>query len=308
MLEVELAMETAPLLPTSHRADRPRVLALSSIPAVVLLVVLYVCAPDMERRPRAASSALAREQRSSSSSDDASESVLALLNATGTDSVVCHVPHALCDVSTCVLSDDKATASCGCMSSDDEATLALGWASAVLAQDAHYLKALRKYANRTHVAEDDSALCEAIGNGEVWPHARAVSLWSVGSLIDDGVDTIDCEARRGDAGLYGANCMGAPCFANEYKGTPASTWDLTCVCPVHEYGATLADIKLSRPRSTLCGLASSSSGCAVVVPGWHEYGEAELDALIAELGQYTDASSVDSATCANNCTYCADSR
>ena len=48
MLEVELAMETAPLLPTSHRADRPRVLALSSIPAVVLLVVLYVCAPDME--------------------------------------------------------------------------------------------------------------------------------------------------------------------------------------------------------------------------------------------------------------------
>ena len=122
---------------------------------------------------------------------------------------------------------------------------ALGWASAVLAQDAHYLKALRKYANRTHVAEDDSALCEAIGNGEVWPHARAVSLWSVGSLIDDGVDTIDCEARRGDAGLYGANCMGAPCFANEYKGTPASTWDLTCVCPVHEYGATLADIKLA---------------------------------------------------------------
>ena len=67
-------------------------------------------------------------------------------------------------------------------------------------------------------------------------------------------------------------------------GTPADTWDVTCVCPVKKHETKLPDIKVSRPKRTLCSLASASSGCAVVVPGWHEYGDSELNSLIAELG------------------------
>ena len=42
-------------------------------------------------------------------------------------------------------------------------------------------------------------------------------------------------------------------------------------------------VKLSRSQNELCRMAGGGS-CAVVTPGWHEYGDVELDSLIAKLG------------------------
>ena len=62
-------------------------------------------------------------------------------------------------------------------------------------------------------------------------------------------------------------------------------------------------VKLSRSQNELCRMAGEGS-CAVVTPGWHEYGDVELDSLIAKLGAMTQDTGVDSHTCPNNCTYC----
>ena len=41
-------------------------------------------------------------------------------------------------------------------------------------------------------------------------------------------------------------------------------------------------VKLSRSQNELCRMAGEGS-CAVVTPGWREYGDVELDSLIATL-------------------------
>ena len=148
----------------------------------------------------------------------------ALLNATIGGVVNCAVRHGLCDVSSCTRNDDGVTASCGCTErpASSTATIALGWPSAVLAEHDEYLAALRDDDDDG----DDSfhGLCAALENGTIWPNAAFTSLWSPNPYFHDDA-LLSTQVACGE--VWGANCMGAPCYRVAYNSTPA-VFNITC--------------------------------------------------------------------------------
>ena len=79
-----------------------------------------------------------------------------------------------------------------------------------------------------------------------------VSLWSPNPYYED--DELDTDQNTCGDGAWGANCMGAPCYAVAYNSTP-QVFNTTCVCPVKAFPS----LAVHETSSDVCSEAALNS-------------------------------------------------
>ena len=129
----------------------------------------------------------------------------------------------------------------------------MGWASAVLADSAVFLKAMRKYSDGKKGAAKrliEAAITDGtLFDGYFDSTPARVSLYSEGNeYFDTSVD--HCHK------VSAAQCMGAPCFDRTYD----SIWNVTCICPYHESSYS----GCAGTRSDICSASKKSGDCALI--------------------------------------------